>query len=106
MMMRMVSWVAAAGVVASSMMGPAVAQDVVLDTDTLKRQLTDACVVEIWRRPEMTEARDTAVRRCQCVTNKVFKDLKPEEVATVSYTRPLVGPARNAVLAALPTCGA
>ena len=105
-MMRMVSWVAAAAVV-SSLAGPVAAQDVVVvGTDTLKRQLTDACVVEIWRRPEMTEARDTAVRRCQCVTNKVFKDLKPDEVASVSYTRPLVGPARNAVLAALPTCGA
>lgn len=105
-MMRMVSWVAAV-VVASGMVGPLAAQDaIVVDVDGLKRQLTDACVVEIWRRPEMTEARDTAVRRCQCVTNKVFKDLKPEEVATVSYTRPLVGPARNAVLAALPTCGA
>jgi hypothetical protein len=105
MMMRMVSWVAAA-VVASSLAGAAVAQQAVVDTDTLKRQLTDACVMEVWRRPEMTEARDTAVRRCQCVTNKVFKDLKPEEIATVSYTRPLAGPARNAVLAALPTCGA
>ena len=105
-MMRMVSWVAAA-VVAAGMVGPVVAQDaVVVDVDGLKRQLTDACVVEIWRRPEMTEARDTAVKRCQCVTNKVFKDLKPEEIAPVSYTRPLVGPARNAVLAALPTCGA
>jgi len=76
-----------------------------LGTDGLKRQLTDACVVEIWRRPEMTEARDTAVRRCQCATNKVFKELKPEEMASVSYTRPLVGPARNAVLAALSSCG-
>ncbi len=105
-MMRMVSWVAAA-VVASGLVGPVAAQDaVVVDTDGLKRQLTDACVVEIWRRPEMTEARETAVKRCQCVTNKVFKDLKPEEIAPVSYTRPLVGPARNAVLAALPTCGA
>jgi hypothetical protein len=104
MMMRMVSWVAAA-VVASGLVGPAVAQDAAVDVDGLKRQLTDACVVEIWRRPEMTEARETAVKRCQCVTGKVFKDLKPEEVAVVSYTRPLVGPARNAVLAALSTCG-
>lgn len=104
-MMRMVSWVAAA-VVASSFAGPAAAQQAVVDADSLKRQLTDACVVEVWRRPEMTEARDTAVRRCQCVTNKIFKDLKPEEVASASYTRPLTGPARNAVLAALSTCGA
>ncbi len=104
-MMRMVSWVAAA-VVASGLVGPVAAQDVVVDVDGLKRQLTDACVVEIWRRPEMTEARETAVKRCQCVTGKVFKDLKPEEVAVVSYTRPLVGPARNAVLAALSACGA
>jgi hypothetical protein len=105
MMMRMVSWVAAA-VVASSLVSPVAAQDAVVDVDGLKRQLTDACVVEIWRRPEMTEVRETAVKRCQCVTAKVFKDLKPEEVATVSYTRPLVGPARAAVLAALPACGA
>jgi hypothetical protein len=84
-----------------------VAQDAVpLGPDGLKRQLTDACVVEIWRRPEMTEARETAVRRCQCATDTVFKDLTPEDMAAVSYTRPLVGPARNAVLTALSTCGA
>ncbi len=76
-----------------------------MGTDGLKRQLTDACIIEIWRRPEMVEVRETAVRRCQCATNKVFKELKPEEMASVSYTRPLVGPARNAVLAALSSCG-
>lgn len=94
-------FVLGATLAASSMAG---AQQAV-DTAGLKRQLTDACVVEIWRRPEMKEARDTAVVRCQCVTKKVFGDLKPEDIAVVSYTRPLVGPARNAVLAALPTCG-
>jgi len=82
----------------------AFAQQAPVGADGLRRQLTDACIVEVWRRPEMKAALDTAVRRCQCATGKAFGELKPEDVAAVSYTRPLTGAVRSAMLAAFQTC--
>lgn len=76
-----------------------------LSGDQMRRRLLDACIIEIWRRPEMKEIRETAVARCQCASGKAVKTVTAVDVANISYTQPLVGPARDAILAALQTCG-
>lgn len=101
---------------AAPVVRPAVAQETVAPTppdggaapvgpDGMRRRLLDACVIEIWRRPEMKEIRATAVVRCQCAATKAAKVVTTVDVEQVSYTQPLVGPARDAILGALQTCG-
>jgi len=101
---------------AAPIVRPAMAQETVAPTppeteavpmgpDGMRRRLLDACIIEIWRRPEMKEIRDTAVVRCQCASTKAVKVVTAVDVEQVSYTQPLVGPARDAVLGALQTCG-
>jgi len=103
-----VGGVVAAWVVAAGLMGAAAsaaAQEATpLSGDQMRRRLLDACIIEIWRRPEMKEIRETAVARCQCASGKAVKSVTAADVANISYTQPLVGPARDAVLAALQGC--
>lgn len=97
------AWVVAAGVLGA--VSAAAQESTPLSGDQMRRRLLDACIIEIWRRPEMTEIRDTAVARCQCASGKAVKAVTAVDVANISYTQPLVGPARDAVLGALQTCG-